>query len=219
MIAVITADLINSTAYPGELLAQVLKDLKQEFLRLEKDFNLRDPGFEISRGDSFQGMVSRPEMALAIALRLKCTVLRNSQKKDSKTPEADLRIAIGIGSLDYKGANLAESNGQAFQFSGRTLDQMKGQGRKIRLMTPDLETNKEFEVSLFLFEEITDRWSIASAEVIYFLLKDWKEKTIANSLEISQSAVNQRKKAAGWEAVQALLNRYKAHIAKKFPYE
>jgi predicted transcriptional regulator len=43
-----------------------------------------------------------------------------------------------------------------------------------------------------------------------------KEQEIAEKLQITQSAVNQRKKAAGWEAVSVLLQRYQQVIAKNF---
>jgi len=63
---------------------------------------------------------------------------------------------------------------------------------------------------------ISDKWSTASAEVIYYLLKDFKETEIASELGISQSAVNQRKKAAGWNGIDILLARYKKVIKENF---
>lgn len=214
MIAVLTADLIDSTNYSETLLERVMSVLREEFLRLEEHYPKSE--FNIYRGDSFQGVLQNPVNALAIVLLLKSTILSISTKEKGKTREADLRIAIGIGSLDYRGKTIEESNGQAFQFSGRSLDEMKYEGRKTRLKTPDEDINAEFDASLFLLDEITDRWSTASAEVIYFLLKGLKEKEIAAELGISQSAVNQRKKAAGWDAVNALLARYNNIISKSF---
>jgi len=109
-----------------------------------------------------------------------------------------------------------ESNGQAFQFSGRTLDEMKKENRKLQLKTPNENINSEFDTSLLLFDTISDKWSTASAEVIYFLLKNFKETDIAIELGISQSAVNQRKKAAGWDAINSLLSRYESLIKEHF---
>ena len=214
MIAVLTADLIDSTSYSESLMSHVMAVLKEEFADIEKKYPSSD--FNIYRGDSFQGVLKNPAEALAVMLQIKTAILSISTTKKGKLREADLRIAIGIGSLDYHGNSVEESNGQAFQFSGRSLDEMKAEGRKTRLKTPNDTINGEFDASLFLLDEISDRWSTASAEVIYFLLKGFKEKEIASELGISQSAVNQRKKAAGWDAVNALLVRYNNIIFKTF---
>ena len=109
-----------------------------------------------------------------------------------------------------------ESNGEAFQFSGRTLDEMKKTGRKMTLTTGINEINNEFDNAFLLFDTITDKWSSASAEVIYYLLKEMKETEIADTLGISQSAVNQRKKAAGWDAILSLMERYEQVMKQHF---
>lgn len=217
MIAVITADLVDSSNYAEGFLDEILKNLNSEFQDLEEVYGEEEIAFEIYRGDSFQGVISKFPDALQIALSLKCRInkvkLRN--KKTAGT-FADVKIAIGIGTLDYKGDTLAESNGQAFQFSGRTLDAMKNSSERIRLKTPLESLNAEFEASLFLLDAVMEKWSRASAEVVYYLLKGMKETEIAGVLEISQSAVNQRKKACGWEAISVLLNRFNKVTAQSF---
>lgn len=218
MIAVITADFIRSSYYSEALLSKVLRGLKKEFDNLEKESG-HTMNFSLYRGDSFQGIIKNPENALHIALRLKCAVNKISVTEKGKTPEADLKIAIGIGELEFEGDSIEESNGQAFRFSGRTLDQMKYESRQIRLKTPASQINEEFDVSLYLMDQLTHRWSAASAEVVYYLLMGWKEKKIAQELNISQSAVNQRKKAAGWEPISMLLKRYHSIISKTFTNE
>lgn len=220
MIAVITGDLIDSSLYKKELLEEVLNTLKKEFKNIEEDFRSSNLQFKIYRGDSFQGVVEHPEKALRISLQIKTAINRipinNPQKNNANLKLADFRMAIGIGSFDFERDSIAESNGQAFQFSGRTLDEMKSLHRKIRLKTPQEEVNSEFNTSFFLLDMLTDKWSSASAEVVYYLLKGLKEREIASELNISQSAVNQRKKTAGWEATAVLLNRYEEVTYKYF---
>lgn len=212
MIAVISADLLASSSYPAPLLEKVITQLHREFKAIEK---LTDPPseFKIYRGDSFQGIVHTPAAALSFAIQIKTAInrlhLNENESNRAFKRQADLRQAIGIGTYDFKRESILESNGQAFQFSGRTLDEMKPEGRKLRLKTPVENINEEFDTSLFLFDMISDKWSTASAEVIYYLLKGFKETEIAAELGISQSAVNQRKKAAGWDAIEVLLRRYK----------
>ena len=84
------------------------------------------------------------------------------------------------------------------------------------LKTSNIDINAEFDTSLALFDFIADRWSTASAEVIFYLLQGLKEKEIAQIVGISQSAVNQRKKAAGWDPISVLLKRFEEKISATF---
>jgi len=217
MIAVITADLLNSTRYSGELLTDVLDILNAEIKGIETKY--KNSKFELYRGDSLQGVIE-PVFSFRSALRIKTAVnkLRSQKAIDSNSYriEADLRISIGIGTIEFKRESIMESNGEAFQFSGRTLDEMKKTGRKMTLKTGIEEVNNEFDNAFLLFDIITDKWSSASAEVIYYLLKEMKETEIAETLGISQSAVNQRKKAAGWDAILSLMERYEQVMKQYF---
>ncbi len=213
MIAVLTADLIDSSLYEEKVLKQVLDTLKQEFKGITNEYDPNEVRLQIYRGDSFQGIIKSPENALKIALQIKTAINRIHFKETVKSKAyskiADFKIAIGIGEQDLEREAISESNGPAFQYSGRTLDEMKSEHRKTKLKTDVEEINNEFNTSLFLLDTITDKWSTASAEVVYYLLKDLKEREVAAAINISQSAVNQRKKAAGWDAISVLLDRYR----------
>lgn len=213
MVAVLTADLINSTSYEKTFLKEVVNVLKTEFDSISKE---QEAMFTIFRGDSFQGIVKHPEDALHIALRLKAAVLKvqDPNQKKSNMPVADVRIAIGIGEADYNEKAISESNGEAFHYSGHTLDAMKAENKKLSLKTGNENINNEFKVSLKFLDSLTDKWSIASAEVVYYLLKGMKEQQIADLLKRSQAAINLRKKAAGWEEVQLLLHRFNQVFSK-----
>lgn len=220
MIAVLTADLIDSTLYDEEVLKKVLDTLSSEFDHITREYKKNEVRFNIYRGDSFQGIIKDPANALLISLQIKAAVNRIHLKKTRKSRTyskiADFKIAIGIGSMDLERKAIAESNGQAFQFSGRSLDEMKNENRKTRLKTPEVEVDDEFNTSFYLMDTITDKWSTAAAEVVYYLLKGLKEREIAEELKITQSAVNQRKKASGWEAITTLLSRYQHVISLIF---
>lgn len=220
MKAVLTADLIESSLYEEEVLKKVLDTLSSEFDHIVKDYKVKGVRFNIYRGDSFQGIVENPANALLISLQIKSAINRIHLKKTKKhktySKIADFKIAIGIGAIDLERKAISESNGQAFQFSGRSLDEMKAENRKTRIKTPEQEVDDEFNTSFYLLDIITDKWSTASAEVVYYLLKGYKEREIAEELNITQSAVNQRKKASGWEAINVLLERYEYVITKRF---
>lgn len=68
-------------------------------------------------GDSFQIVVKQPETVLLFAIRLKATIkcIRG----------LDVRMGIGIGTLDYKAARVSESNGEAFVFQVKNLTDLK----------------------------------------------------------------------------------------------
>lgn len=216
MVAVITADLIDSSHYSEEILEEVLDSLKLEFNYLISHYGDNEVRFTIFRGDSFQGVIQAPEEALFIAIQIKAAINRIHLKKTKKSRTyskvADFRVAIGIGTQDLEREAIEESNGQAFQFSGRTLDEMKSDNRKTGIKTPFPGIDREFNTSFLLLDTITDKWSTASAEVVYYLLRGLKEREVAAEIKISQSAVNQRKKAAGWEAVSLLIQRYREAI-------
>lgn len=217
-LSVISGDFINSSQYEANLLKTILKHLKAEFTMIENQLSAEGVHFSIYRGDSFQGVLENPVKALSVALQIKAfvnkTVSKAAQTK-SKTPIADIRISIGIGEADYDKTSITESNGAAFHFSGRTLDKMKLEGSKMALTTANKEINAEFLVSFAFLDAITNRWSTASAEVVYYLLKGYTEQQIANEIGRSQAAINLRKKAAGWEEIQLLLKRYE-QVAKKY---
>lgn len=216
MIAVLTADLIDSSLYEENVLLEVLNTLKKEFQKITEEYEVDDVRLQIYRGDSFQGIIKSPENALQIALQIKTAInrihLKETKKNKAYSKIADFKIAIGIGVQDVEREAIAESNGPAFQYSGRTLDEMKTEHRKTKLKTDFKEINGEFNTSLYLLDTITDKWSTASAEVVYYLLKGLKEREVAAAIHISQSAVNQRKKAAGWDAISVLLDRYREVI-------
>ncbi len=218
MIAVITADIIASSELEDRLLERALDTLKAEFSSIQDNYGEEKVNFKIYRGDSFQGILKVPEDSLHLVLQLKTAVNRICIDKRSARAQAipvDFKVAVGIGSQELEREAIAESNGQAFQFSGRTLDEMKNENRRTALKTPIEDINGEFRTSFLLLDTITEKWSTASAEVVYYSLKGLKEKEIAAILNISQSAVNQRKKAAGWEAVALLQERFKEAITKK----
>jgi len=211
MEAVITGDLIDSTKYTPQELDSILDAVNQEFEYFRSTY---DADFKIFRGDSFQGIVLDPSIALDLVIAIKTTVNKIPIKNKKISGLPDFRIAIGIGTINLKRESILESNGEAFQFSGKALDTMKGDYPRLLLKTAGDDLNDEFNVHFSLLDGITSKWSSASAEVAYYLNKRYKEKEIAEILGINQSAVNHRKKVANWDSIALLLHRYRTVIAK-----
>jgi hypothetical protein len=172
-------------------------------------------GFSVQRGDSIQGEVSDVRDSLRVALLLRTAVNRISfdQSEKRKSP-VNVRIAIGVGEVSLVRETVGESFGEAYLFSGRLLDSMKISKRVIAIKTSDEEINRELDTEFRLLEVIMRNWKITSADVLYCMLSGLDEKKTAARLGISQSAVNQRKRSAGWNAVSALLDRYEELMDK-----
>ena len=210
MKAVITGDLIDSTRYKPQELDTILDTVNKEFSHFRSTHNA---DFKIFRGDSFQGIVLDPTTALDLALALKTAINKMHIKNSKVSGLPDFRIAIGIGTINLKRASILESNGEAFQFSGRALDSMKGDYPRLLLKTANQDLNDEFNVHFSLLDSVISKWSLSSAEVVYYLHKGYKEREIAEKLGINQSAVNHRKKVANWDSISLLLKRYRSAIA------
>lgn len=211
MQAVITGDLIDSTKYTPQELDMILDTINQEFEYFRSSF---DTDFKIFRGDSFQGIIIDPTISLDLVMAIKTTVNKVPVKNKKISGLPDFRIAIGIGTINLKRNSILESNGEAFQFSGKALDTMKSDYPRLLLKTSNVDLNDEFNVHFGLLDGICSKWSSASAEVVYYLQKGYKEKQIADILGINQSAVNHRKKVANWDSIVLLLIRYRKVIAK-----
>ena len=78
--------------------------------------------WEIYRGDSFQIEIEDVLQSFISAVYVKACI------KNIKN--LDVRPAIGIGKKTYQGKIVSESNGEAFIFSGETLEDLKK--RKIK---------------------------------------------------------------------------------------
>lgn len=220
VVSVLTSDIIDSSKLKKKELILVHETINTAFENLQECYQKEVALFEIYRGDSFQGIVLNPVNALKIAFYLKTSIkkLNLGSKHSSKAKKSvvDFRMALGIGKIDALPENLKEASGEAFIFSGRTLDAMKSKQQKMSLKCENENINHEFAVHFKFFDLLTERWSMASAEVVYYLLQDRKEIEIAKKLGISQSAVNSRKKASGWEAISILLRRYEEVITSHF---
>ncbi|MCW5517101.1 SatD family protein [Muriicola sp. Z0-33] len=194
MIAIITGDIINSEAHIASQWIPVLKEYFAQLGNAPKDW-------EIYRGDEFQLRLS-PKQALRSAIQIKAMI--------KSVKNLDVRLGIGLGDETYSGEGVSESNGTAYQRSGRVFESLKERKLNLALATDDKPYDLSINLMLKLALDFMDDWSPVSAEVITLALQQPKtsQKDIANLLNIQQSAVSQRLKRARWELVQELLDYY-----------
>ncbi|MGY8915487.1 MAG: SatD family protein [Flavobacteriales bacterium] len=194
MIAIITGDIINSEAYKVSDWLVGLKNYLSTLGNTPKDW-------DIYRGDEFQLKVD-PSEALKVAIEIK------SQIKQFKG--LDVRMAIGIGEESYSGVGISESNGTAYQLSGRTYETLKEQKLNLAIATSDKNKDDTLNLVFKLALEFMDNWSVVSAEILTLSLQnpDSSQQELADVLQIKQSAVSQRLKRAKAELIFEMLNFY-----------
>ncbi|WP_140486911.1 transcriptional regulator [Flavobacterium sp. GSA192] len=201
MKAVITGDIMHSR----KVLSSVwLTDLKAVL----KNYGNEPKDWEIYRGDSFQLLVPA-EDALEIALLIKATIKQHKA--------LDVRMAIGVGNVDYSADKITESNGTAFINSGECFEGLKKE--TLGIQTPWIEFNSTFEVILSFMLMIVDNWTSTSAEVIKkaFENPEINQNQLATVLnKKSQSSISASLKRAAHEELKNMIAFYKQEIKKQW---
>jgi len=244
MNAVITGDITESSKLnikQREILLEALKKAFEHISYFSKE-KIEHSEFQIYRGDSFQGIIYKPENALKASVIIRASLKKSlmikpfsiAGKKKIKRENlkyenenlrylsryaSDARIAIGIGNIDFlpqkdfKGTG----NGEAYRRSGPTLDRIKNLKSDVRLVinTPWEEINSEMNVSFGLLDNLIEKWTSAQAEALLYLFRGLRQNEIAEELKISQASVNVRLRPAGWYAIEKLLSRYEYLIKSK----
>ncbi|ALM07341.1 hypothetical protein SB49_05665 [Sediminicola sp. YIK13] len=198
MIAIITGDIINSETYQVSDWLVGLKAYLSTLGTTPKDW-------DIYRGDEFQLKVD-PDAALKVAIEIKSLI--------KQFKGLDVRMAIGIGEESYSGEGISESNGPAYQLSGRTFETLKEQKLNLAIATSDKKKDNTLNLVFKLALEFMDHWSVVSAEIVALSLQnpDSSQQELADVLKIKQSAVSQRFKRAKAELVLEVLNFYDTTI-------
>lgn len=203
---VLTADLVNSTAFPPEETERRLGDM---LARLKTGSGwLLTP--EVYRGDSFQGVLKSGGEALRISL-LARAILK------AENSDLDLRIALGIGELGRLTDRPGTSDGEAFRLSGQLADVMKKEKARIAAALP--APSEPVKAMLTLLESVVEKWTSAQAEVTLRLLTGATMSEIAEALRISQPAVSQHAQAAKWWAVEPVIHTFDQLIQAFLSYD
>lgn len=194
MVAIITGDIINSENYKVSDWMEELKAYLRTLGNTPKDW-------DIYRGDEFQLKVD-PSKALKVAIEIKSLI--------KQFKGLDVRMAIGIGEEGYSGVGISESNGTAYQFSGRTFETLKEQKLNLAIATSNKNKDNTINLIFKLALEFMDNWSVVSAEIVSLSLQnpESSQQELADVLQIKQSAVSQRLKRAKAELVFEVLKFY-----------
>lgn len=198
MIAVLTGDIKNSTAYPTDQWLPLLKGALGRFGEEPMDW-------EIYRGDSFQLQTS-PERALEAAIYIKACL--------KQIRHLDVRIAIGLGKRSYRAEKLTESNGEAFVNSGQCFEGLKKTNLAIKGPEPEFDRHMNLLLELALLN--MDHWTPALSKTVKTALENPKmnQNQLAALLDKSQGNISEELKKAGFEEVGKMMQFYLARLPK-----
>lgn len=199
MQAILTGDIVKSSASKHD---EWLKYLKSELVDLGKE----ERDWEIFRGDSFQ-VACKPSDALKVALTVRAAVRKENGR--------DARISIGVGEIEKRRDVLHESNGQAFIYSGRGLDNRKS---IMSFHCSKEGINDQMRVLFGLMNVIIDRWTTNQSEAVLFRLKNLQLTQVeaATALGISQSAWSIKMSRSGMPEILDAMKYFQREMEKHF---
>ena len=195
--AVLTGDIVNSTG----LTAVMEKRLIRVILEL---FNAHK--VEFFRGDSFQVYVKDPKEALKLALLSRTAAI--SLFKGEKAISSDIRISIGIGTVETPVKALRTAKGEAFLFSGRKFDEIAKSTCRLAIVAADPLAKEGLDIIADYINSIFEGMTGKQAEVIFELLKGEIQKSIAKKLRKTKSTIHQRIISGRWSEIERLLLHY-----------
>ena len=197
MKAVITGDIINSRKTKTTAWLPLLKSILKQYGQTPKDW-------EIYRGDSFQ-LLLNAEDALDAAILIKATI--------KQIKSLDVRLAIGIGEVNYHAKKVTEANGTAFVLSGECFDALKKQTLAIK--TASLEINQTINLLLEIVGSLMDKWTTTSSEIIFHKLQqpEINQKDLALMLKKqSQSVISDGLRRSAYDEISKVLDYYKQKV-------
>ena len=207
--SVLTGDIVQSTKIDVAWREQLVATIR----RIADDLQQLSPlQLEFFRGDSFQLVVDRPEESMKMAILLRAGLI-SATPADSPV-QWDARISIGVGEVSYLADRVVVSDGEAFRYSGRGLDEIGK--RRIVVHTKWKEANDELQVSTSFADDIVTGWTCAQAQVVYpTLLHDIAQKDLAAQCNKSAQNVSKLLTAAKEALIRQYLERYHSLLKQK----
>ena len=198
--SVITGDLVNS---------RKIKNSNQWLIPLKKTLSLEGDSprtWEIYRVYSFQLEIKKPTDSFLVAVRIKATI--------KCIKGLDARMSIGIGTKDFVGSKITESNGEAFIKSGERLERLKKEKQNLSVNTPWEDFNKEMNLYIKLALIAMDNWTVGASELVKNLIDNQEitQSKLAEKLKITQSSVSEKKKRAFYAEIMELESLYREKI-------
>lgn len=177
--AVITGDVIGSRKSGPSIWMPALKSVLDEFGNNPEDW-------DIYRGDAFQLLINDPCSALNITMRIKAGF--------KATHGLDIRMAIGIGKVDFRSQRIGESSGEAFILSGALVEELESMHTTLALSSPWPSFTEDFNASLAMAAALMDRWlpNYAQAMSAYLAQPALTQRELGDTLGLAQNTLSER---------------------------
>jgi len=201
--AILTADIVNSSLLEGAEFEAVLRAINSLVATFTKKH-------EFYRGDSFHALLQDPENGLELAILLRLCVRK--MQPERLTDPLDIRIAIGLGTIDTPVRKLSTATGEAFVLSGRELDRITTTEQRLSLVTKKESENLALEILSKYTDWLISGLSPTQAEVAFALLQGQTETQIADNLKKAQPTINRIKKAAHYASLQENIAHYRKMV-------
>ncbi|MDZ7724584.1 MAG: hypothetical protein U5R06_17715 [candidate division KSB1 bacterium] len=197
--AVLTGDIIRANRLDDQEMNKVRSCLSDAVTRMQ-DWDRIYGGPDFFRGDSWQLMLTQPDLALRVAIYLRAA-MRASRLSDT-------RIAIGLGHVnDMNPDQISQSTGEAFSLSKRGLYDMKIHVNMTVQLPKSLQLLSDWApLMVHLCDAVINRWTRRQSEIAGLAL-DIQKPTHAEiaeqlSTNITRQAVSDSLKATNWTVIR-----------------
>ncbi len=200
--AVLTGDIVLSTAIPFHKEPVLMEALSEALSAYTAEFY---------RGDSFQAYLEDPRAALRTALLCRAAAIGLTVEEEG-VAYSDVRIGIGIGTVNGRVTTLGTAKGDAFLWSGRMLDQLQATEQRLSIVCKVEMADIGFAVMSDYLDMIFKGMTVKQARVIMGLLQGQTQLAIAERMNKSKSTVSQLAAAGHWEEIVRLLYQFEQLI-------
>lgn len=195
--AVLSGDIVKSSAFPAEALHRLFQEMKATVRAFAKAHPQSVVGgLAVVQGDRWQILLRRPPLAERMMASMAAVARKHGQTT---------RIALGIGAVDRLDAkHITESTGEAFTLSGHALDELERLVYKKqywRIEGAHITPYRKILISIL--GQIASSWSRAQAEAALLVLKGLTPAQALVELGIQQPAFAKRLTAAQWSFFEA----------------
>ena len=201
--AVLTGDIVKSRKLSPQQLESVRKRILWSVSVLNSRWRDVTVGnVDFYRGDGWQMLLQKPELALHAALMLRTSLIAFE--------DADTRVAIGFGPVEHiNQKNISQSTGQAFELSGKLLDDMKMNQYLDLLVDIDSKHVFLYRISIHLCDALIRRLTSKQAEAVFWALQGHKQTEIAGEMNppVKQPTAAEHLILAGWDEIEQLVSR------------
>ncbi len=214
--AIISADFIASRKIEPAVRTALYKEIDKQLGRETKKWI---SNYQRFRGDAIQCQAASAALSLRAALIVRCSIMaytpaqRGAPTKGYSNTQFDIRLAIGIGVVDFINTQqLSRSDGEAFVLSGTALDALKTANERMTIRTGSAALDAALEPLFLLLDALIQKWTQNQAALVLHKLQGRRDDEIAKVFGISISAVTQRKKNAQWYAIEKAIQYFEAKL-------